>query len=179
MGFPKNQFYLGAEAGIGELLAACGVVGAYVQNVNAELRFRYPFKASTSAYFNWLQDDGTVSLPTDMNITCGNSFTGLLGYGIHAGRQFRITPSAGMRYTSITGTSSSSTEPVQKTYVLSYVGAVKAEFAPSPSYSLVVTPEYSFPSDKDSFISVFEKTLPAMRAWYGGFAINVGIHINF
>ena len=112
-----------------------------------------------------------------MNIACGYGFTGLLGYGIQAGRQFRITPSAGLRYTSITGTSVA--EPVQKTYVLSYVGAVKTEFAPNPSYSLVVTPEYSFPSDKDSFISVFEKTLPAMRAWYGGFAINVGIHINF
>ena len=179
IGFPKNQFYIGAEAGISGMFAACAIVGAYVQGVNVELRFRFPVGKVKSAYYNLPLTDGRADDPYRMDIQSDYGFEGLVGYGIPLSNQFRLTPSVGMRYTPLTGTSTDKTLETQKSHVVSAVGSLKAEFAFTPVISLVLVPAYVVPLKKDSFVNSFETHCSGLKALYGGFTMNIGIHINF
>lgn len=178
-GFQKNSFYIGAEAQVGGIFSAVGVVGAYVQGVNAEFRYRYPLQNVTqTAYFNSFRGNGEIEQPTAISIQSKSQLAGMLGYGILFSRRSRLTPAIGIGYAPITGEMEKGSLSEQKTYVLSGIVNVKAEFALSPFVSVIASPEYGFPFRKSTFIEVFEPACPKMKTWYGGFGLNIGIHLN-
>lgn len=178
-GFPKSQFYVGAEACIGGSLAACGVVGAYLSGINAEFRFRYPFGAKETLYYNSVLNDGSYGISHPLDVRADYTLEGLVGYGIPLTNNLRLTPVVGIRSTNITGVTTDESAPDQKTYVLAGVGALKAEYGLSPHLSIVAMPEYAFPFNTNAFVQQIESACLSAAGWYGGLGLNVGIHINF
>lgn len=175
-GWPMNQYYVGAEADVGGTVAACVVGGAYYSGVNVELRLRYPLGTKRTAYYNLPIRYGSSR---EMELRSGCGFEALAGYGIPFAERFRLTPSAGIRYTPIKGWTTDWSLSEQRSYVFSGLGALKVEYALSPSYTLVATPGYAVPLGRDAFVRSFETSCPAIRTWYGGLFIHVGIHFNF
>ena len=175
----QTMFYLGAEAHVCGAFAADAVAGFYLSGFHGEFRFRYPFSASATAYYNTLLDDGAVSEPHKLTVSPGFSMQGLLGYGIRIGKKLRVTPAVGVRTTTLTGVIEDGSASDQRTYVLSGIGTVKAEYALTPSVSIVAAPEYAKPLDRNDFVQTIEGVLPEITTWYGGFGLNAGIHFNF
>lgn len=99
-GWPMNQYYVGAEADVGGTVAACIVGGAYYSGVNVELRLRYPLGTKRTAYYNLPIRYGSSR---EMELRSGCGFEVLAGYGLPFADRFRLTPSAGIRYTPIKG----------------------------------------------------------------------------
>ena len=177
--FAKKGFYIGAETDVIGFVFVDGVLGGYWKGICAEFRFGCPLRASETASFNRLYEDGSVGESQSMEIRLGYKVGGMLGYGFLVGKRFRLTPSAGIQSTMLFGIPSDETVPEQWTYVLSGVGALKMDFAVLPIMSVHLTPEYVFPLGKDGFVNAFESVCPSMPKWYGGFHVNAGIHFNF
>ena len=178
-GFPKSSSYVGAEVLAGSEFSAVGFVGAYLCGVNVEFRYRHPLQDVTqTAYFNPISSDGVAWQAFAIKIQPKSQFAGVVGYGIPLSRRFRLTPSAGVGYTLVTGVADMILSEQQRTYVLSALAGVKAELALSPYISLVASPEYGVPFRKSSFIETFKPVCPAMETWYGGLGLNIGIQLN-
>lgn len=172
----KEKYYLGAEASVGGEIAACIVGGVCFSGVDVKLHVLFPLGTKGIAYYNLPIRYGRSR---EMELMPGNGIELVAGYGIPFGEKFRLTPSAGIRYTSVIGKTTDWSLMEQRSYVFSGLGALKVEYALSPSYSLVVTPGYAVPLGRDAFVRSFETSLPAIRTWYGGLFIHVGIHFKF
>ena len=172
----KEKYYLGAEASVGGEIAACIVGGVCFSGVDVKLHVLFPLGTKGIAYYNLPIRYGRSR---EMELMPGNGIELVAGYGIPFGEKFRLTPSAGIRYTSVIGRTTDWSLMEQRSYVFSGLGALKVEYALSPSYSLVVTPGYAVPLGRDAFVRSFETSLPAIRTWYGGLFIHVGILFNF
>ena len=172
----KEKYYLGAEASVGGEIAACIVGGVCFSGVDVELHVLFPLGTKGIAYYNLPIRYGRSR---EMELMPGNGIELVAGYGIPFGEKFRLTPSAGIRYTSVIGKTTDWSLMEQRSYVFSALGALKVEYALSPSYSRVVMPGYAVPLGRDAFVRSFETSLPAIRTWYGGLFIHVGIYFNF
>lgn len=175
-GLSMNRYYLGAEADVGEVMAACIVGGAYFSEVNVELRLRYPFGEKEIAYYNLPVRYGRSR---EIEMHSGYGLEAFAGYGMPLSGRFRLTPSAGLRYTPIKGWGTDWSLMEQRSYVFSGVAALKAEYSLSPSISLVATPAYAVPLGRDAFVRSFETVCPAIKSCYGGLSVHIGIHFNF
>ena len=171
----KEKYYLGAEASVGGEIAACIVGGVCFSGVDVKLHVLFPLGTKGIAYYNLPIRYGRSR---EMELMPGNGIELVAGYGIPFGEKFRLTPSAGIRYTPVKGWTTDWSLMEQRSYVFSGLGALKVEYALSPSYSLVVTPGYAVPLGRDAFVRSFETSLPAIRTWYGGLFIHVGIHFK-
>jgi len=169
-------YYLGAEADVDGAIAACMVGGAYFSGVNVELRFRFPIGTKETAYYNL---PGRYGHSREMELQSGIGLEAFAGYSILSAGRFRLTPSAGIRYTPISGKATDMSLREQRSYVFSGLVALKAEYILSPSVSLVATPGYAIPFGRDAFVRSFETSCPAFKRWYSGLFIHAGVHINF
>ena len=150
--------------------------GAFFHGVNVEFRIRVPLGTHEIAYYNLPERDGRSR---EMKLMPGTGFEFLAGYGIPLSGRFRLTPSAGIGFTPFIGRATDLSMRVQRSYIFSGLGALKAEYALSPSFSLVVTPGYAVPFGRDAFVRNFETTRPAVKSWYSGFFVHLGVHFNF
>jgi len=175
----QTMYYIGAEAHVGGILAADAVAGFYISGFNGEFRVRYPLSASATAYYNIRSSDDMASEPHALTVSSGFSLQGLWGYGIRVGKLFRMTPAVGIRATTLKGVTEDGSISDQRTYVLSGVATIKAEYALTPFVSIVTAPEFALPFSKNEFISTVEGVLTEIKGWYGGVGVNAGIHFNF
>lgn len=175
----QTMFYVGAEVHAIGTYAADAVAGFYLRGLHGEACLRHPFSSSITGYYNTRSSDGTASEPHTLTFSPGFSLQGILGYGIRIGTTFRLTPAVGVRSTTLTGVIKDGSASNQQSYVLSGVGTIKAEYALTPSVSVVVTPEYVLPLKRNEFVSIVESVFPEIAQWYGGFGLNAGIHLNF
>lgn len=164
-----NTFYLLPMAQVGKLMGAGLAVGGHIGGFNAELAYLLGLGSSESLYWNYTGSDDhqpveCVYKPSILSLR--------LGYGIVFGKQFRLTPQAGIDLVPVIADKS-------KTSVTCGTVSLRADFALAKGFGLFVAPQYSFAAKKGEIYQQIESLSDEISGWGSGPGVRAGLMIFF
>ena len=173
-----NNIYLGGDYRFGHVTAINAYIGVYWNNFNIECGYLFPQADSRDT---WIVRE---SFELDMvellyNFKYQSGISAYIGYGIHSGNKFRITPQIGTIFNQISGTCNRISDSDLKTYVVSGSLSARLELTPINHISFIFKPSYDFPVAQGALASKLEKSTNFVKDWCGGFSMNIGVELYF
>ncbi len=165
----SSNAYVSAVFQAGSLMAAGATVGAYLSGFNVEAS--YLFGLAKSEDVTWYSSSATSTYVLTYKPTV---ISAKLGYGIHAGSSFRLTPQVGVSVVSVKSDDGSS-----KGNATAGCAGVKAEYALARSVSIYAAPEMSFALQKSDIFGQLADVSSKIKGWGTGFNVRLGLSVNF
>ena len=168
----RNGAYLGAgyTAGTG-VPALTAAFGFYAGGVHAEVYGGLPQTGEATAYYNLVRSNGTIYKPQEVTLKGQYLVGGNVGYGIVFDTHLRVTPRAGARLTTFSGTHS--------TWLLQGTAGLKVEYAFLRWLALTAEPVYAFAVKEGSTFTLVAPYADGLSACRKGFGVNIGLQLCF
>lgn len=174
--FKDNNYYVGGGLQIGGMMAAGGIIGAYINKINVEAVCLFGISSSQNIFWNRVESESDVS-------TCysykSNYFGANFGYGLNLGHYFRITPKAGVGILKLKGTMKHYDECgylPQNTDAIILKGGCNFEYAVTPWLAIFIKPEYSMAIKKKSLFNKISESSLKVKRFATGFNAMVGVY---
>ena len=176
--FKKTGFHADAYFQLGSPSAAGVALGAYLNNIHAELSFALPFAGAIPIYYTFVDDAGVFSRPVLQEYKAASLLGCSVGYGIPLGHRLRLTPSVGTDVLSVTAPEVEGGNK-QQSYVFSGTVSLRTEIALTQLLSLYVSPAYSFVIQRGATVERLSTISSDLAGWNNGASLRAGISLNF
>lgn len=179
--FPENKgvktsFYVEAGYVVGGMNGPELSLGTYIGGFNVELNAMLPMVSEETVYWQ-SENQEPLAFGYKPSLALGAK----IGYGIMAGKHFRITPQVGARYMSLTETSKSSTSlsPAKGANNASLIGALKLQYLITDNIGISIMPEYSAAIAKSKGFQALADASSAIGKWNNGIGVKAAVSIEF
>lgn len=171
----KSKFYVEAGMLLGSPMAPELSIGTYLGGFNVELNMMLPMGKSDEVF--WYKNNQTAKAVYKPSF----AFGGRIGYGIMAGKSFRITPQLGMMLlkTSESMNSSTTSSIASGAYCNSLVIAVKLQYLISKNFGISISPEYDAHIMKSEGFKAISESSKKVKGWGNGIGVKAALNIEF
>lgn len=170
----ESSFYVEAGMLIGSTMGPELSFGTYLGGFNIELNAMLPMGTSDNVYWNKGSQQAVTTYKPSFAVG------GRLGYGIMAGKSFRITPQAGVRFIKTAETmESGSGEIASGAYCTSLVVAVKLQYMVSKGFGISISPEYDAHIMKSEGFKTISEVSSKVNGWGNGIGVKAAVNVEF
>lgn len=172
----KSSFYVEAGYVIGGTMGPEVSLGAYLGGFNIEFNAYVPMGASETIY--WQSD---TQYPQEFTYKPSIAFGGRIGYGIMAGKKFRITPQVGMMYMGLkeTAVGGSTLAPAKGANCASLTLDCKLQYMIAKNFGISLTPEYDLALAKSKGFIALSDVSDKIKKWNNGISVKVAVNLEF
>lgn len=163
--FPASAFFATLGLYAWAPMAVGGSVGAYFSNVCVEATVGIGLSKSETIYWN----PSTNNSATAVECTYKPMLYSIeVGYGMAAGRAFRLTPQVGATVVSINADGS-------KAHATTATLGVRTELAIMPHLSAYIAPKFGFAVAKSDVYQQLADVSSKVKSWAGGLGCRLGL----
>ena len=172
----KSSFYVEAGYTIGSTMGVEASVGTYLAGFNIELNAMLPMASAETVY--WMSD---TQAPEAFDYKPSIAFGAKIGYGIMAGKNFRITPQAGVRYMALSekAKETSSITPAKGANSAALTIGCKLQYMVTKNFGVSLTPEYSIAIAKSKGFKTLADASSRIKKWNNGIGAKIAVNVEF
>ena len=170
----KNEFYFAGIIGYGHGLHYGGAAGFYLNNFNLEGGVTFGTE-SEKIYWNPVNNE-TAS--TEITTYSPMNIWGKIGIGIHASSKIRITPQAGIQFTTLKEKTAGGGTGDQSNCMSAILGC-RFAFAIANAVGFSFTPEYRFGVSSSDGYSTLAALSQQIDGYNKGFNAKLGLYFFF